>query len=136
VLFKIRGGISDHPFILIEHIDGETPYIQLLAVSTNFAMQCDIKSRKTYVASKDPLSAESEILLDKSFAFDLHGVSRTMWSKSLDRRFIGNGYDAFYARVSSRSIYRVHAYDFCYSRRPSFVIGRPISIIPSVLADD
>ncbi len=30
----------------------------------------------------------------------------------------------------------VHTYDFCYGRRPSFVIGRSISIIPSVLADD
>ncbi len=88
------------------------------------------------MASEDPLSAESEILLDESFAFDLHGVSRTTRLKSLDNRFIGNGYDAFYTRVSSRSMYRVHAYDFCYSGRPSFVIGRPISIIPSVLADD
>jgi len=73
----------------------KTPYIQMLAVSTDFALQCDDKSRKIYVAYEESLSVESDILLDESFAFDLHGVSRTMWSKSLDSRLMGNGYDAF-----------------------------------------
>ncbi len=49
----------------------------------------------SFNTSEDPFSAELDILFDESSASDLYGVSLTTWSKSLDRRLIGNGYDAF-----------------------------------------
>ncbi len=48
-----------------------------------------------FYISEDPFSAELDILFDESSASDLYWVSLTTWSKSFDRRLIGNGYDAF-----------------------------------------
>ena len=70
-------------------------YIQRLRISTGFALQCDIKSRKSYVPFEDSSSAEPDILFNESSTSDLHGASPKTWSKSLDSRLIGNGYDAF-----------------------------------------
>ncbi len=58
-----------------------------------------LSQKKSYISffyiSEDPFSAEVDILFDESSASDLYGISPITRSKSLDRRLIGNGYDAF-----------------------------------------
>ena len=41
--------------------------------------------------SEDLFSAEPNLLFDKSFPSDSHGVLPTTWSKSSDRRLTGKG---------------------------------------------
>ena len=48
-----------------------------------------------FYTSEDPFSAELDTLFNESSASNLYRVSLIIWLKSLDRRLIGNGYDAF-----------------------------------------
>lgn len=70
-----------------------------LHMLAGFPPTLTLSQKKSYISffyiSEDPFSAEVDILFDESSASDLYGISPITRSKSLDRRLIGNGYDAF-----------------------------------------
>jgi hypothetical protein len=70
-----------------------------LYMLAGFPPTLTLSQKKSYISffyiSEDPFLAEVDILFNESSASDLYGISLITRLKSLDRRLIGNGYDAF-----------------------------------------